>query len=312
MAFDPDAFLAGSSQPSGGFDPDAFLASAPPQPSGISKAYSFAKKYAPEAAKGMMMLANPIEGAETINAGEVFPAAQKAADVVAPNAAEKVGQLTGSPVAGTLAGLATVAAPTLAGAAGGGYDLETETNPVVRGLVNTPQELGPEYQELHEAAGISKNLPMTGGRNARFPNMAGQPSANPPPFAPTIAPNLYPRDPNALMNFARSRMEGLGDQLSPQELNDYKTLIGQMIDTGKVGSGTPLANAAQLRNQASTLLENRVNGLVELNQAYAVAKKVQNPFTILPQSIQNLVTKYGPWIARVAAGTETYRLLRGH
>jgi hypothetical protein len=104
--------------------------------------------------------------------------------------------------------------------------------------------------------------------------MAGQPSSVPPPFAPAIAPINYPRDPNNLLNFAKGRMDALGSQLSPQELNDYRTLISQLIDTGKVGAGKPLAMASQLRAQATTLLNQAVPGLDDLNKAYAISKAV--------------------------------------
>lgn len=170
-----------------------------------------------------------------------------------------------------------------------------------KAVLNSPSSLSPEYDVLHEAAGISKNLPETGGRVARFPNMAGLPSSSPPPFAPAIAPKLYPQNTNALLNFARSRMEGLGDQLSPQELQDYRTLIGQMIDTGKVGSGKPFAMASQLKSQATDLLNNRVEGLADLNKVYALSTKLRNPTQFLPEFIQNGIQKYGPWFGRAAA-----------
>jgi hypothetical protein len=168
-------------------------------------------------------------------------------------------------------------------------------------ILNSPKALSPQYDALHEAAGISKDLPVQRGTSLRFPNLAGQPTSTPPTFAPAIAPLTYAKDPNTLLNIARARMEGLGDRLSPQELNDYKTLIGQMIDTGKVGAGKPLAMASQLRGQASDLLNNRVEGLAELNKVYALSTKLRNPSQFLPDAVQAGLQKYGPWFVRAAA-----------
>lgn len=171
-----------------------------------------------------------------------------------------------------------------------------------KAILNSPSDLSPEYDALHETAGISKNLPETGGRTARFPNLAGQPSKVPPSFAPGIAPINYPRDTNSMLNFMRQRMDSLPDHLSPQELNDYKTLISQAIDTGKVGAGKPFAMAAQLRAQASELLNSRVDGLEDLNKVYALSSKLRDPIQFLPNALQGLVQKYGPWIAKAAVG----------
>lgn len=178
-----------------------------------------------------------------------------------------------------------------------------------KAILNSPKDLSPEYDALHEAAGISKNLPVQRGSTLKFPNLAGQPSSVPPPFAPAIAPISYAKDPNTLLNIARARMEGLGDRLSPQELNDYKTLIGQMLDTGKLGSGTPFAVASQLKAQATDLLNNRVDGLADLNKVYGLSTKLRNPTQFLPEFIQNGIQKYGPWFGRAAAvklGLDTF------
>lgn len=226
---------------------------------------------------------------------------------IAGAGAEKLGEMGVNPKVAAAAMLPVSMAPELTGAAAALSDMAPVSegiskSPITKAIVNSPRDLSPEYDALHEAAGISKNLPETGGRTARFPNLAGQASKVPPPFAPAIAPTNYPRDPNAMLNFARSRMEALGDKLSPQELSDYRTVIGQLIDTGKVGGGQPMAMAAQLKAQATDLLNNRVEGLAELNKVYALSKKMRNPTLFLPQAIQGLIQKYGPWVARGAAG----------
>jgi hypothetical protein len=187
------------------------------------------------------------------------------------------------------------------GALGGTGIVKAADSTIGQAILNSPKDLSPAYDALHESAGISKDLPVQRGAGLRFPNLAGQPTSAPPTFAPAIAPLTYAKDPNTLLNIARGRMENLGDRLSPQELNDYKTLIGQMIDTGKVGAGKPLAMASQLRAQASELLNNRVEGLAELNKVYALSTKLRNPTEFLPQFIQNGLQKYGPWFARAAA-----------
>lgn len=230
---------------------------------------------------------------------------------ISGSGAEFLGALGVPPKVAAATMLPISMAPELTSAAGAIGEL-ANPSPLTKGITHSPANLSPEYEELYKGAGISKNLPETGGRVARFPNLAGQPSKVPPPFAPAIAPINYPRDPNALLNFARSRMEGLSDRLSPQELSDYKTIIGQLIDTGKVGGGTPMAMASQLRARASELLNNRVEGLSELNKAYAISSKLRNPMQILPDFIQQGIQKYGPWFARAAAVAGGVRSVSGH
>lgn len=233
--------------------------------------------------------------------------AQKEGEMIA----EKGGEM-GYPKTAAAIGTGVSMIPEIATAITGFKGMGESDIPLIKGLMNTPEELSPEYDILHKAAGISKDLPIQRGNALRFPNMAGQPSSIPPPFAPAISPLSYAKDPNTLLNLARGRMEALADKLSPQELNDYKTLIGQMIDTGKIGAGKPLAIATQLKAQATELLNNRVQGLADLNKAYAIAKTMKNPMQLLPDFIQTGIQKYGPWFARAAAVAGGIRSVSGH
>lgn len=214
--------------------------------------------------------------------------------------AEELGKLGVNPKIAASAMLPVSMAPDILGTIAGAEEIENPST-LTKAITHSPSDLSPEYNAVKEAAGISNNLPETGGRTARFPNLAGQPSKFPPDFAPAIAPINYPRDPNSLINFAQARMQGLGNRLSPQELSDYRTIIGQLIDTGKVGGGQPLAMAAQAKAQATDLLNNQVEGLAELNKVYALSSKLRNPSQFLPQAVQTLIQKYGPSVARGAA-----------
>lgn len=225
------------------------------------------------------------------------------------------GLAAGYPKTGAAIGTAVSMAPLAVGLGEGGAAvdglLRSSENPAfVRGMANTPKMLSPEYDELLAGSGVSKNLPETRGSIPKFPDLAGQPSKNPPVFAPQIAPSSYPRDPNTFLNFARQRIESLGSDLSPQELSDYKTLIGQHLDQGSFGSGKPFAMASQLKSQASSLLEHQVAGLADLNKAYAISTKLRDPVQFLPNAIQGLVRQYGPWLGRAAAATAGIKIGR--
>lgn len=232
----------------------------------------------------------PIRVGATINEGRKgFPA-------VAGEGAEKLGEMGVSPEVSAALMLPVAMAPELV-AAGQSFKGLYGNSKLAQGIRNTPRDLSPRYDVLNEKAGISKNLPETGGRTARFPNLAGQPVSSPPPFAPAIAPKLYPKDPNALVNFARSRIEALGERLSPQELNDYDTLIGQMMDKGKFGSGGPLAIASKVKSSANQLLNKAIPGKADLDQIYKISKTLR----LAPEVAKKVWDYFGPKL-RYGAG----------
>lgn len=156
--------------------------------------------------------------------------------------------------------------------------LKASTNPIARGLMNTPEELGPEFQSGAEDAGISGNLPEQRGAVARFPQPERiVPTPQPKPMTPaqtlpSVPPTSYPRDPSALVNFAKTRMDTFGDKLSPQELSDYKTMLGNVLDKSFNPNSPAGAIATQVKNQASELLNNAIPGRAGLNQAYGISK----------------------------------------
>lgn len=236
----------------------------------------------------------------------------------------QTGQALGVGIGGTIA-----LAPELLATYTGLKGIYESQNPVVKGLVNTPQELGPQYEAQNEAIGISNKVPETASKvqyenpqqypsqlsNIRYkqnPPIAGIPVEPTPiatgakmptpkpvipaePLASTV-PLKYPNDPGSLINLADSRIATHGENLTPQELSDYKKILDTMIDNGTIpkfgenGKITPLyARASQLRNTivslgnklAEPLLQNAnvPEGIMQsrsgLNQAYGIASKQQ-------------------------------------
>lgn len=49
-------------------------------------------------------------------------------------------------------------------------------NPTVKGLVNTPQELGPDYSAQNKAIGVTRRVPMEGGKVPQYPDPYNSPS----------------------------------------------------------------------------------------------------------------------------------------
>lgn len=216
--------------------------------------------------------------------------ASQALKDVAGTAAEKMGSMGVPPKVAASVALPLAIAPELLAAGTSLAGLEGET-PLAQAITNTPRDLSPRYAALNEAAGISKDLPQATGRVAKFPNLAGQPSKVPPSFAPAISPTSYPKDTNSFLNFARMRLESLGERLQPQELNDYKSMMNTAMNDGTLTPGTDqFAVATQLKKQATDLLNKAVPGRVELDQIYALSKKLR----VAPEVAKKLWNYLGP------------------
>lgn len=222
--------------------------------------------------------------------------AGKTIERLAPTLGEVIaeeGGKAGYPRTAATVGTAISMAPELLVAGGGLKSLYESSNPIARAITTTPKELGPEFQAGEKAAGISGDLPVQRGAIARFPNMAGNPSIQPPPQAPFVAPKSYPKDINSFINFARARVQAFGDKLTPQELDDYKTMLSTNIKAMKVkglAKTEPYAIASQLQKDVTALHNSVIPGREQLNKVYALSKTIHPE---LGDWITDGVKKYG-------------------
>jgi hypothetical protein len=186
----------------------------------------------------------------------------------------------GHPVAGAAIGTGIAMAPELMGAYAGVRGLARSTNPTIRGLMSTPQELSPQYTAQNKVIGLNSRPPEQAG-NLKFPNPYNQTLTTKPPVAlqtetslssnlrgaealPETTPLKYPKDPATLINTIDERATQFGEKLNQQELYDYKRLLDQNIgDPNKIPKyidrkPNPLyAQASGLRSRISGIL-NRV------------------------------------------------------
>lgn len=161
-------------------------------------------------------------------------------------------------------------------------------NPIVKGLVNSPQELGPEYQALDQKAGVSGKLPVQRGTIAKYPGLDGLPSNVPPTQAPEVSPLSYPKDTNTYLNFVKDRLDGVGKSMAPQELSDHKTMLNSLMTkmTAQGQGSTPVfAKAAQAASDITDLQNEAIKGRASLNTAYGISKG--------QQSLTDFIKKWG-------------------
>lgn len=147
----------------------------------------------------------------------------------------------------------------------------------LQALAKNPKEFGPDFEAGRSAAGISGQLPMRRGAVARFPKPEmNVPTKSPKPIVdaetlPSVPPVSYPRDTNSFINFARARVKGFGKRLSPQELDDYKTELSNIL--GSTPPGTPqYAVASQLKTDVTGLHNEAIPGREFVNKAFGMSK----------------------------------------
>jgi len=270
VGFDPDAYLADQSQTqdSGSFDPDAYLASTSQNTS----------------------------GSYPLNYGRVGLAALGLAQDKAPwnkaNAAYKrgigsyaewLGKHTSlEPAKIASATLPLAMAPELLGAITSWEGIHNTTNPTVKGLVNSPQELGPQYEAQNEAIGVTRRTPQEGGAKPAYPEPYQYPSQltkmKPTKFIkgvpgpledtgqtiprlkpqipaeslPSTVPIRYPSKPGDFMTYANNRLQ-FGSQLDPQELMDWQVKLQTDMSNGAIPKFDPNGKITTVFQQASDL-----------------------------------------------------------
>jgi hypothetical protein len=245
-------------------------------------------------------LAAPIRVGNTLSQGP---------DVVGEGSSN-LGNQVGYPNTGAAIGTAIQMAPYVAGGVGAYQGLNAVENPVVKGLMNTPQELGPEYQALDQQAGVSQKLPVQRGTVAKFPGLDGTPQNQPPVEAPNVSPISYPKDRNTYLNFVRDRIDGTGQNLTPQELADHDKILSDIMTNMKAKgqSGTPVfQKAAQAGSDITDLRNANVPGRPGLNTAYGISKNSQ----AVQQAIAQYASKAARWGGPIlGAGAALYDYLK--
>lgn len=227
---------------------------------------------------------------------------QKGLDIGGEKLAEALGK-HGYPKLGALYGTEIQTLPAILGAATGIGALETSEAPLAQAVRNSPRMLSPRYDAVKEAAGISKDLPISRGTIPKFPGLNGLPSNVPPPEAPMVAPKIYPKEINGLLNFVRARVEGLGSKLSGQELEDYHSIINTAMRDGKIAPGTPPYAVATklLKDFVNPLRSKAIPGIADTDQIYALSKKLR----IAPEVAKTIWNYVGPkmrWGAGIVGG----------
>lgn len=229
----------------------------------------------------------------------------------------KTGQALGVGVGG-LVGLSPEILASYAGLKG----IYGSSNPTVKGLINTPQELSPQYTEQNAAIGVTRRIPQEGGQLPKFPQPEVQGLASKAPKAmvpaeplPGVVPTRLPGKPGDFMAYANNKLAQFGDKINPQELMDWQVKIQTDMGNGTIPKIDPSTGRITTIYQQATDLANRIksvfNPIAEsrlqgadlspetiptragLDKAYGVSSKVQN-FT-------KKTVKYAGGIAGVAA-----------
>jgi hypothetical protein len=316
MAFDPDAYL-NTPTSSSGFDPDAYLNqgqpsnttieaiaqpfrsagnslfSMIPQGQNIGTALASRPELQPygtgQPSQPSSVIGSALQAAgQTLSVPIRMGATLAAGPSAVGQAASDIGNETGHPLVGAGIGTAIQMAPYVAGGIGAYKGINAIDNPVVKGLVNTPQELGPQYHALDEQAGVGEDLPVQRGTIAKFPGLDGNPQNQPPEQAPNIAPISYPKDTKTYLNFVRNRLDSMGQNMTPQELADHNTLLDDIMTAMKAKGQAHtkiFAKAAQAGSDITDLQNQNVPGRTDLNTAYGISKG--------QQGISNALTNYG-------------------
>lgn len=238
-----------------------------------------------------------VPGMEPLSAvSEMYPASQEIKEGF-PKAggaiAENLGKRGWNPNVAAIPATAVSIAPEIASSAMGLGEVVAGKSALSQAIRKTPKMLGPEFQAGERAAGISGDLPVQRGAIPKFPNLAGEASNAPPSVAPLVAPKTYPKDLPSLINFAKARVQAFGERLSPQELDDYKTMLSTNLSEMKakgLSKTEPFAIASNLQKQVTELHNAVVPGREELNRIYSISKKLHPD---MGDWISKGVEKYG-------------------
>lgn len=228
-------------------------------------------------------ISNPfIAARETLSAPIRLGATLARGPSATGEAIAETGGALGYPKTAAALGTAVSMAPELLGAGKALSLMRTSQAPLARAIRLKPKQLGQEFEAINREAGISGNLPERMGSKARFPPPELQGLATRPPkplllgeTIPEVPPKSYPRDMNTFLNLASDRIKKFGKQLSPQELDDYKTELSTLLREKKGLKGTPPYAVATKLYKETTALQNEIMpGMEDLNKVYSLSKKL--------------------------------------
>lgn len=195
-------------------------------------------------------------------------------------------------------------APEAIGSAMALKGIYNSSNPTVRGLVNTPQELGPQYTAQDAVIGVTRRVPQEGGRFPQFqkPELQGLATKSPRPLLaaeplPQIVPERLPGKPGDFMAYANDKLAKFGDKINPQELMDWKVKLQTDMSNGVIPKIDKQTGGITTIYQQATNLLSKIKGVFNplaerkllgtnlpsgtiqtragLDKAYGIASKLQ-------------------------------------
>jgi hypothetical protein len=263
-------------------------------------------------------LAAPIRMGQTLSAGP-----QATGEAIA----ETGGEL-GYPKTGVALGAIPAMAPYVLSGYAAMKGLYASENPTLRGLLNTPQELSPQYSAQNKAIGVTRRVPQEGGKLPQFAQPEAQGLATKPPrpmvpaeTLPEVVPTRLPSKPGDFLAYANQKLAQHGSKVNPQELMDWQVKLQTDMSNGVIpkidkesGRITTIYQQAtdllsRIKGTFSPIAEQRLTGAelppgtiptrAGLDKAYGIASNVQ--------SATRKAVKYGSGIAGVAALEEYIR-----
>jgi hypothetical protein len=148
-------------------------------------------------------------------------------------------------------------------------NLMTSPSMIQKAIRSKPAELSKEYDFQNEKAGISGDLPVRAGRLPGYEKTSADLGDLETVKNVTLNPPVsYPKEPAAFLNFAKARMKAFGNELTTQELTDYRSVLKGFIEQGSkrlnaaAGDGAH-AIASKLNKQATELQSTQITDVLK-------------------------------------------------
>lgn len=303
---DLTADLQPATSPNGGGRFDDLLRDLPPSDPSLADRFGSAMK--------SLSPALPGGGGAVSTISELYDPAKKihaAFPKVAGDISEYLGEKGVNPKIAASATLPIAIAPEIVSAGMGLNEIANGTSNFSKAVRNTPKDLGEQYAAQNEVAKISGELPVRSGKLPGYPkssadlgdlNTAKNMMLNPP--------NSYPKDPAAIINLAKNRIEAFGSDLTNQELNDYDSMLGNMIKLGrntveKIAGKGAWGVLGETQGKVADLLSKGITAAIDkvpywpenyepsreqLDQVYALSKKLR----VAPEVAKKIWSYLGP------------------
>ena len=240
---------------------------------------------------------------------------QKGLKTLGGNIAEEGGKV-GYPKTGIALGGAVALAPDILATTTGLEGLYKSQNPIVKGLLNSPSELGADFAAQNDAIGVTRRVPVEGGMKPSFPVHGNVP----PEVLGTVVPSKYPANTGAFLAYANNKLANLGDAINPQELMDWQVKLQTDLNSGRIPqfdkttgrittafqqASDLLSRTKQAFNRVASnaltpevqaqLPEGAIKNRPDLNRAFRVSTTAQNPIrAAIPPQAAAILKKYAP------------------